>query len=113
MSAYGMICNHEWCSGCHSCEIACQMEHGFPAGQTGIEVVKIGPWPIGDNDKGAWQIDYLAVPTDQCDTCAARRASGKEPTCVKHCQAKCLSFGTIEELGKQMASKRKQTLYAL
>ena len=48
MAKYGLLVDAQWCSGCHSCEIACQMEHGLPVGQTGIKVVKIGPWVIGD-----------------------------------------------------------------
>ena len=42
MAKYGLLVDAQWCSGCHSCEIACQMEHGLPVGQTGIKVVKIG-----------------------------------------------------------------------
>ena len=33
---YGLLIDTEWCSGCHSCEMACQMEHALPVGQTGI-----------------------------------------------------------------------------
>ena len=111
MAQYGILVDYEWCTGCHSCEFACQMEHGYPVGKTGIKVLSDGPWKI---DGKRWNWNHFPVLTDLCDLCAKRMAEGgAEPTCVKHCQAKCLSFGTIEELGKQMASKRKQTLYAL
>ena len=97
MAKYGILVDAQWCSGCHSCEVACQMEHGLPVGQTGIKVVKIGPWVIGDEADENWQFSYLPIPTKQCDTCAARRGLGKVPTCVQHCQSQCLEFGRVEE----------------
>ena len=33
---FACLVNYDWCTGCHSCEIACQMEHGMPVGQSGI-----------------------------------------------------------------------------
>ena len=92
MAKYGILADAQWCSGCHSCEVACQMEHGLPVGETGIKVVKIGPWAIGDEADENWQFSYLPIPTKQCDTCAARRGLGKVPTCVQHCQSQCLEF---------------------
>ena len=102
MAKYGILVDAQWCSGCHSCEVACQMEHGLPVGQTGIKVVKIGPWVIGD----------LPIPTKQCDTCAARRGLGKVPTCVQHCQSQCLEFGRVEDLNAKMDEKQK-TLFVV
>jgi Fe-S-cluster-containing dehydrogenase component len=32
-------------------------------------------------------IDYLPLPTDLCDLCAARTSRGEKPSCVNHCQA--------------------------
>ena len=61
MAKYGILVDAQWCSGCHSCEVACQMEHGLPVGQTGIKVVKIGPWVIGDEADVNWQYSYLPV----------------------------------------------------
>lgn len=84
MSNYGLLVDAQWCSGCHSCEIACQMEHGLPVGETGIKVVKIGPWAIGPEEDENWQFSYLPIPTKLCDTCAMRRGAGKVPTCVQH-----------------------------
>ena len=113
MAKYGILADAQWCSGCHSCEVACQMEHGLPVGETGIKVVKIGPWPIGDEADENWQFSYLPIPTKQCDTCAARRGLGKVPTCVQHCQAKCLEYGPLEELNAKLAAKTKQAVFAL
>lgn len=102
--AYGLLIDTEWCSGCHTCEIACQMEHGLPVGQTGILVNQIGPWEISE---GKFQLSYLPSPTSQCDGCAARLDAGKSlPTCVKHCQAQCMEYGTLEELAPKVSGKK-------
>ena len=110
MAKYGILVDYEWCTGCHSCEFACQMENKFPIGQSGVVVAPVGPWKI-DEDK--WQLGYMPIPTDQCDLCVHRQSLGKEPTCVQHCQAKCLEFGTLEELSAKLTKKTKQCLYAL
>lgn len=110
MARNGLLVDYEWCTGCHSCEFACQMEHGLPVGQTGILVTEVGPWKIeGDT----WQYAYMPVPTDQCDLCAARVGLGKAPTCVQHCQAKCLEYGPVDVLSAKLAAKPKQAVYAL
>jgi anaerobic dimethyl sulfoxide reductase subunit B (iron-sulfur subunit) len=107
MSGYGFLIDYAWCTGCHTCEVACQMEHGLPPEQFGIKVAEVGPWEYGE---GKWQYTYLPVPTDQCDLCADRRAEGKLPTCVHHCQAQCLKFGKVEELMGVFDPKGKQAL---
>ena len=84
----------------------------MPVGETGIHVVKIGPWVIGDEADENWQFSYLPIPTKQCDTCATRRASGKVPTCVQHCQSMCLEFGSLDELSTKMDQKQK-TLFVV
>ena len=33
MAAKGLLVDYEWCSGCHTCEVACQIEHGYPTDQ--------------------------------------------------------------------------------
>lgn len=108
MAKLGLLIDYEWCTGCHSCEVACQMEHGFPVGQTGIKLNLVGPWEI---EEDVWQIDYVPVPTRQCDLCSERVALGKIPTCVHHCQAKCMTYGTIEELSAKLAEKPTQMLF--
>ena len=110
MAKYGILADAQWCSGCHSCEVACQMEHGLPVGETGIKVVKIGPWAIGDEADENWQFSYLPIPTKQCDTCAARRGLGKVPTCVQHCQSQCLEFGPLDVLSLRLEVKQKRVL---
>ena len=107
MAQYGILVDYEWCTGCHSCEFACQMEHGYPVGQTGILVNEIGPWKI---DEDVWQLAYMPVPTDQCDLCADRTERGREPICVHHCLANVMCYGEVEELAKRLADKPKQLL---
>lgn len=111
---YGLLVDSQWCTGCHTCETACQMEHGLPIGQYGIKLAEVGPWQYdAAAGKKRWQYAYLPIPTDQCDACAARLAKGKEPTCVQHCQAQCLSFGSLDELKDRVADGAKQVLFAL
>ena len=107
MAEYGILIDPAWCTGCHSCKVACQMENGLSAGQFGIKVNEIGPWEIAP-DK--WLLSYAPAFTDQCTMCLLRRKKGKVPFCVHHCQAKCLEFGTIEELSKKLSDHPKQLL---
>ena len=30
---YGLLIDYQWCTGCHSCEMACKVEHGWQAGE--------------------------------------------------------------------------------
>ena len=112
MAEYGLLVDYAWCTGCHSCEMACAVEHGFPQGQCGVVVCEVGPWSYGpENDR--WQVGYQPAFTDQCDLCAARTVKGGTPTCVKHCQAKCLEYGPLDELAGKLGAKAKQALVAL
>ncbi|MFC1869525.1 hypothetical protein ACFL0H_15530 [Thermodesulfobacteriota bacterium] len=40
MAKNGLLIDYNYCTGCHSCEIACQQEHDFPAGKNGIIVTE-------------------------------------------------------------------------
>lgn len=106
----GILVDYEWCSGCHSCEMACQVEHKFEIGQGGVKLTKVGPYNV-EGDEWVWI--NLPVFTDQCNLCAERVEKGKLPTCVQHCQAAILKYGEIEDLAADLASKPKQTLYCL
>ena len=111
MSAYGILVDFEWCSGCHTCEVACQMEQGLPTDKFGVKLTEIGPWQIQGSDK----YQHLNYPlfTEQCNLCAPRTAKGKLPSCVHHCQAKCLTYGTVGELAAKAAEKPWQMLFTL
>ena len=110
MAEYGLLIDYEWCSGCHTCEVACQMEHELPTDQYGIKILDVGPWKYEAHN---WVYGYMPFPTDQCDLCADRTSKGKLPTCVHHCQAACMKYGTLQELENELAKKPKQTLFAL
>ena len=53
MDMNGLLIDYEWCTGCHTCEIACQQEHGF-APRNVLEKGKVGisPYEIGPHDLG-------------------------------------------------------------
>lgn len=110
MAEYGLLIDYDWCTGCHTCEVACQMEHSLPTDQWGIKLTEVGPWEYAPEK---WQYTYMPAPTDQCDLCARRTAQGKLPTCVHHCQAQCIEYGPIDELVEKLKGKTKQTLYSL
>ncbi|NTV89977.1 MAG: oxidoreductase [Clostridiales bacterium] len=106
MKKYGMLIDVHYCTGCHSCEVACQQENGYEAEQFGIKVnehiLKL---------KNGITIDYVPYMTDLCNFCAARVADGRKPSCVKHCQARCLSFGTIEEITEEAKNSKKGMIF--
>lgn len=105
MSACGLLIDNEYCTGCHSCEIACKNELGLPLGQWGIKVLELGPWKLEDGKK--WEYRFVPVPTSSCTLCSSRIDAGKKPACVKHCLADAIQYGTLEELAAKMAGKGK------
>jgi len=108
MAYKGLLIDVEYCSGCQACVLACQQEHGYDETQYGLLVQKLGPIQAPN---GKWQYDFLPQLTDWCDLCAERVESGKQPSCVQHCQAQCLQFGEVTELAAKV-SRRKQVIVA-
>lgn len=107
MSRNGLLIDYEFCTGCHSCEMACKAELKLPVGKWGIQVAQIGPWQIDEN---RWEYEFVPVPTELCNLCEDRVAAGKKPTCVHHCQAFVMEYGPVEELAKKM-TKPKMVLF--
>lgn len=107
---YGILIDYEFCTNCHTCEVACKKEHNLPVGQFGIKTLEYGPVK---NIKGDWEWTYLPLPTELCDLCAERTAKGKLPTCVHHCQSGIMYYGTLTELAEKMAEKPKMVLFTL
>ena len=66
MATYGLMIDNEYCTGCHTCEIACRNELGLPQGQWGIKLLEMGPWRKPD---GTWEGKYVPVPTTSCNLC--------------------------------------------
>ena len=107
MAKYGLLIDDNYCTGCHTCEVACQQEHQFPAGRCGIKVTEYEYETLT-----ALAIDYLPYPTDLCDLCIGRHKEGLPPACVKHCQSRCMTFGPLGELVKEMEARPKMVLFA-
>ena len=105
MTQYGLLIDNQYCTGCHSCEVACKNERDLPHGQWGIKILELGPWKLEDGKH--WEYRYVPVPTSSCDLCEARVAEGKHPSCVHHCLASAMEFGTLEELAAKMSEKGK------
>ena len=103
----GLLINYAYCTGCHSCEVSCQMENHLPEDRFGIKIQKVGPWEI---DTDVWQYDFIPVPTDQCNLCAGRVDKGKDPLCVHHCQAAVMEYGEIADLAKRMEQLGSKTV---
>ncbi len=105
MATYGLMIDNEYCTGCHSCEIACRNELGLPLGQWGIKLLEMGPWRKID---GTWEGKYVPVPTTSCNLCEDRVAAGGEPSCALHCLANAIEYGTLEELAAKMSERGAQ-----
>jgi Fe-S-cluster-containing dehydrogenase component len=108
MSKNGLLIHYEYCTGCHTCEVACQQEHDFPVGKCGIKVTEY-EYPA---DKKPVAIDYLPFPTELCDLCINRCREGEQPACVKHCQSFCMSFGPIDQLVQQMEVRSRSAIFS-
>jgi Fe-S-cluster-containing dehydrogenase component len=107
MGRKGLLIDYEYCTGCHTCEIACKQENNYPAGKWGIKVNEI---ILETFEKVT--VDYIPFPTDLCNLCSKRTASGQLPSCVKHCQAACMTYGEINQLYLEMEKKPKTVLFA-
>lgn len=103
-----LVVDYEYCSGCHTCEIACQQEHGLAPDKYGIKLTQIGPDQLSETK---WQYEFVPVPTERCDRCASRQAEGKLPSCVQHCQAGCLYVGELSEVADKL-EKQKVALFS-
>lgn len=107
MSKHGLLINYDFCTGCHTCEVACKKEHDLPLDQFGIKLMQYGPIEYAPEQ---WDYIYVPVPTSLCDLCSGRVAEGKKPACVKHCQAQVMAYGSAEEL-IELADKHKTAVF--
>ena len=107
MTRKAMLIDYQWCTGCHTCEVACQMEYGFAPEQSGIVVNEVGPWKISED---VWQYDDVPHLSRQCTLCASRLEVGKKAACEQHCQTRCIKVGDIDELKEAAEGKPTQVL---
>lgn len=107
MAKYGILIDYDFCTGCHTCEIACQQEHNFPVGQNGIKVTEY-EYHLKN---GKVKIDYMPFLTDLCDLCMSRYTKGERPSCVKHCQTACMKFGPTSDLANEASSRPRAVLH--
>ncbi|MDR0500477.1 MAG: hypothetical protein LBG97_04435 [Coriobacteriales bacterium] len=99
----GILINYEFCTGCHSCEVACKKELGLDFGEFGIKLEQVGPYKYQTGDLSEkWEWTYLPVLTKACTMCEDRVKTGKMPACVQHCQAWCMYFGDVEDLARKI-----------
>lgn len=106
---YGLLIDYDFCTGCHTCEAACKVEHKLTYGQWGIKLAQDGPRKL---ENGRWEYFYVPIPTSLCDLCEDLVSVGKFPTCVAHCQADVMTYGPVKELAKKMLEKPKMVLFA-
>ncbi|MCD8002292.1 MAG: oxidoreductase [Oscillospiraceae bacterium] len=106
MKKYGMLVDVYYCTGCHSCEVACEQENGLGVGQFGIKVTE----QILD-EYSHRMLEYVRYVTALCNGCMSRVLDGRRPSCCKHCLAQCLSFGPIDEIVEEAKKAKKPIVY--
>ena len=108
MAANALLIDYEFCTGCHTCEVACRKYLEIDKGQWGIRVLQDGPRQLPN---GKWELNYIPTPTSLCDLCRERIAEGKDAACVHHCPTHAMKMGTIEEMAKEMAKKGNRCMF--
>lgn len=99
MGAYALIIDYKYCTGCHSCEVACRQEKEITSPEEwGIKLAEFGPEKLADE----WYWNYVPVPSSLCDVCSERIEQGKKPACVHHCLAQCMEAVPLGEVAGRM-----------
>jgi Fe-S-cluster-containing dehydrogenase component len=93
-----MIINYGLCTGCDTCVVSCAKEKGLPQGEWGMKIEQIGPQQLD----GAWEWDYVPVPSRLCDLCAQRISEGKKAACELHCLAQVIEIVALEDVPTRM-----------
>lgn len=106
MARKGLLIEYQYCTGCHSCDVACKQEHNYPVGKGGLLIQEIYT-QLPDMAR----TDYIPFPTEYCDLCGSRTSKGEKPACVKACQAATMWFGNLVELAKLMEEKPHSVLF--
>lgn len=104
---YGLLIDYEYCTGCHTCEVACAQEYNFDEGISGMKVIEI----VEKLPNEKYYLAYFPFPTEVCSLCLRRIKKGLEPQCVKHCMSRCLEFGRLEDLIEKMKGKKRMAIF--
>ena len=59
----GILINYDYCTGCHSCEVACKKHLGLPEGEFGIKLTETGPYEYAAKPAGPerWEWTWLLI----------------------------------------------------
>lgn len=107
----GILVDYYYCSGCHTCEIACAVSHDLPNEEAGVVLNHVGPWEATDH---TWQEDFIPFFTKNCNLCSQGEAAHDgTPMCVHHCQSQCIRIGEVDELTRELSAKPNQALYVI
>ncbi len=104
---FGLLIDYEYCTGCHSCEMACAQEYNHKPGNSGIRVFEVEQ-TLPD---GRETLSFFPFPTDSCLLCPHLTREGLDPACVKHCMAACMRYGRIEDLARAAGEKPRMVLW--
>ena len=105
---FGLLIDYEFCTGCHSCVLACSQEYRHQPGVCGIRVFE-AEQKLPD---GKLYLTYFPFPTESCILCPHLTKEGLEPACVKHCLAACMKYGPLEELAVELGMKPRMVLWS-
>ena len=111
MAVKGILIDYYYCSGCHTCEMACATSHNLPIEKSSVKLHHEGAYEI---DGDVWQDDWIPFFTKNCNLCQGGEAAHDGvPMCVRHCQSQSIKIGDIVELANELATKPNQVLYSI
>ena len=64
MARNGILVDYQYCTGCYSCEVACQAEHELPLEQWGVKVSHDAGGTYPGVDRLMPYVDYL-IPSEE------------------------------------------------
>ena len=100
MAKHALLIDYKYCTGCHSCEVACRNEKQIESQEEwGIKLAEFGPEKLG----GKWYWNYVPVPSSLCNLCEERIEAGKKPACVHHCLAQCMEAVELDQVPARLA----------
>ncbi len=102
-----LLIDYEYCTGCLACTVACQQEHGWEAGMSGMKVIEV----VQTLPKDKAYLNFIPFPTELCVLCASRTRKGLQTACEQHCMARVIKHGKVSELTQEASSKPRMVLW--